>query len=643
MRNVLLVQASFTWTLDKKAMYLPYALGCVWAECLTSDTVKEHYTLVDMQVERTNIDDVVNQYESLDVIGLSCYCWNYNYTNALAKKIKEKFPNCLIIFGGPEVEHKDKNIFKNKPYVDIVIKNEGEISFKKILEHRHSNKSYNSIPGLVINNNLEAIDSGTPERIDNLESLPSPYTTGLFDMLIQKSTDTQWDAMIDTNRGCPYQCTYCDWGSLTYSKIRKRNLELVKEEFEWMAQNKIEMLFINDANFGILYERDLAIAKHLSDTRIKYGYPKFVSPNWPKKGRKQILNIAKELFRPNEPNSIRSGLTISVQSFSYDALKAVKRDNFDINETEQFVKECETAGIFTYDIDMILGLPEETLQSWKDGFFHMFNAGLHHNFLIQPTAVLENTELNQVQRDKNKIKTIKQRISGNAKYDKSPNIPEYLEIICQTNSMPLQDMIDAVMFTNVMTTIHGNGLISELVKFVCKYKSISFKEFYKNISDILLKDTKFSSLYSECKDVIKKMFTGEGSEFKYGLDQRAQFHYLNALCMAEDAQTNIKNIMYNYTRELFNDDVELWKSLCNYNDHCYFDYSSKHQTEITKEYNYNFLEFIKGKEEFGKFDTLYKFTNPIPNDDITKVEFAVKSSQRQRNMPNMARIDATII
>ena len=139
------------------------------------------------------------------------------------------------------------------------------------------------------------------------------------------------------------------------------------------------------------------------------------------------------------------------------------------------------------------------------------------------------------------------------------------------------------------------------------------------------------------------MFTGEGAEFKYGLDQRAQFHYLNALCMAEDAQTNIKNIMYNYTRELFNDDVELWKSLCNYNDHCYFDYNSKHQTEITKEYNYNFLEFIKGKEEFGKFDTLYKFTNPIPNDDITKVEFAVKSSQRQRNMPNMARVDATII
>ena len=75
------------------------------------------------------------------------------------------------------------------------------------------------------------------------------------------------------------------------------------------------------------------------------------------------------------------------------------------------------------------------------------------------------------------------------------------------------------------------------------------------------------------------------------------------------------------------------------------DYGLSNISSITNavlKLNYK-CEAINNRKEFGKFDTLYKFTNPIPNDDITKVEFAVKSSQSQRNMPNMARIDATII
>ncbi len=136
--------------------------------------------------------------------------------------------------------------------MDICVKQEGEIAFKRILEeHLKETPNYTSIPGLLINDNGKTILTGSSPRIDDLDVIPSPYLSGIFDKLMSKYPEVRWNATLETNRGCPYACTFCDWGSLTYNKVKVFNLERVFDELEWIAQKGIDFVSFTDANFGI--------------------------------------------------------------------------------------------------------------------------------------------------------------------------------------------------------------------------------------------------------------------------------------------------------------------------------------------------------------------------------------------------------
>ena len=105
MLNLVLAQPGFSWGPSHlNAHYLPYSVGCLWAKCLDNPTIVENVELLDMVAVREDIQQFVDKYDKIDVIGFSCYVWNYNYVNALAKAIKRKFPECVVVFGGPEPE-----------------------------------------------------------------------------------------------------------------------------------------------------------------------------------------------------------------------------------------------------------------------------------------------------------------------------------------------------------------------------------------------------------------------------------------------------------------------------------------------------------------------------------------------------------
>lgn len=82
----------------------------------------------------------------------------------------------------------------------------------------------------------------------------------MFDKIIKNNPDVLWAMTMETNRGCPHRCTYCDWGGLTYTKVRHFDIQRVKDDIEW-AKNNVGFIFNADANFGMFKERDLEIAK----------------------------------------------------------------------------------------------------------------------------------------------------------------------------------------------------------------------------------------------------------------------------------------------------------------------------------------------------------------------------------------------
>jgi radical SAM superfamily enzyme YgiQ (UPF0313 family) len=141
--------------------------------------------------------------------------------------------------------------------------------------------------------------------------------------------ENEWNGTLETNRGCPYKCTFCDWGSLTYSKVKQFGLTRVFHELEWMADNKIGYLDVADANFGIFVERDNMIVDKLIEVQKRTGYPYRTGWSWAKNQKSEVVAIAKKLINSGHFNN---GLTISLQSLDENTLKTIKRNNLGINK-----------------------------------------------------------------------------------------------------------------------------------------------------------------------------------------------------------------------------------------------------------------------------------------------------------------------
>ena len=172
------------------AYYLPYSVGVLWAYVNQFDFVKQNFTAGDIIFRRDPLEETAQKLARHDILIFSTYIWNKNYNYSLANRIKELNPRCVTIFGGPEVPIERKDIFHRYSFMDIVVKLEGEETFKSILANYGQN--YEHIPGLLINDGGQVINTGNSTRIDSLEHLPSPYLIGFFDNLIRDYPEIAW-------------------------------------------------------------------------------------------------------------------------------------------------------------------------------------------------------------------------------------------------------------------------------------------------------------------------------------------------------------------------------------------------------------------------------------------------------------------
>ena len=499
------------------AHYLPYASGLLWSYCLTSPYVKENYALGEFIWQREPIDVAVQKLKNSDVIGFSHYIWNKNYCYTLARELKKSNPNCKIIFGGPETPITQSQLFQKHPYIDIVVKNEGEKCFRDILE----NNDCSTIPGLLLNDNTKILDTGPNVRIDELDCIPSPYLTGIFDDLIYKNKNITWNVILETTRGCPYSCTFCDWGSLTYSKIKKFNLDRIFSELEWFGKNGFDHVIFADANFGIL-ERDFQIADKLIEVQKKYSNPKTYSVSWAKNQKREVVSIVKKLIEHGGNNI---GLNLSLQTLDTQVLKNIKRDNLAINHVQEVFALCEKNNIPLYT-ELILGLPGETLESWKQNFYKLFEAGNHTGISVYQCELLENAEMNLLQKKLYKIDevVVYDYMEGSNNEDE---LKESITLVKSTSSLSNEQMLDAQVWSWFITTFHVNGLTNWISRFLKKYKHISYETFYEKLYQHL---EKFSWLDQE-RNKVSKHYTDwmNNGKIDYCVNNNINIHGWNLI------------------------------------------------------------------------------------------------------------------
>lgn len=476
------------------AFYLPYSPAVLWAYVAQFENITDNYELGEFIWRRDTIEEAVERLKDHSIVGFSTYIWNRSYNTVLARELKKANPDILILAGGPEYPIEKPHFFKNYPFIDICAKLEGEKSFKQILEHFLSDKDYKSIPGLLINDNGNTIDTGDAVRIDDLDTIPSPYLTDVFKSLMEKHPEIRWNATLETNRGCPYACTFCDWGSLTYNKVKKFNLERVFHELEWIGKNKCDFVSLTDANFGIFPERDSLIADKLIAVQKEYDNPKAYTIAWAKNQKREVVEIVRKLIYEG---GSKMGLNLSVQSMDDDVLDIIKRKNLEMNKIQEVFELCEEFNIPLYT-ELILGLPGESLSTWKQNFYKLFKAGNHTGITVYQAQLLENAEMNLLQR---KL----YRLEGRIVYDylvgtyNEHELKEGIEVIVSTKDMPRDDMVEAQVFSWFMNTFHINGITNFISRYLYK-EGVEYETFYGKLLEHVQLDPWFNSEIERIKE-----------------------------------------------------------------------------------------------------------------------------------------------
>jgi radical SAM superfamily enzyme YgiQ (UPF0313 family) len=603
-KKISLVQPNFQQgPKEFNAHYLPYSVGVLWAYVQQFDEIKNYYVLDKMIWRRTNIKETAMSLADSDLIGFSTYVWNKNYNYAIAQEVKKLNPSCILFFGGPEIPITKKDIFQKYPFMNYVIKSEGEITLKNFLLGLKLNSDLTSIPGLLINDNGTCINTGDAGRIDNLDCIPSPYLTGVFDKLISETREVEWNATLETNRGCPYACTFCDWGSLTYNKVKKFNLERVFAELEWIGKNKCGFVSITDANFGMFVERDNLIADKLLEVQEKYGYPYTFSVAWAKNQKAEVVDIVKKLIKSPKFNQ---GLTVSVQSMDLDVLENIKRKNLDQHKIEDIFSLCDKNNIPVYT-EIILGLPGETLDTWREGFYKLFRANNHVGITILHAQMLENAEMNLLQKKLYKIehRPVYDYMSGSYNFDE---LKESVEVVISTKDMSTEDMLEAHAISWFLNTFHINGLTTYISRFLNKSKGIDYKDFYDKLYEFVKQDSWFQAE----RESIKKYYRNwmlEGS-ISHPDISNIEVHGWNLVhrtilnMHADKKYSYVFDLIERFVKVNFN--IDEADQLLEFNRLFVIDYDKIKSYPIIKKFDYDFLGYIQDDKQLESY-TEYKF------------------------------------
>ena len=156
------------------------------------------------------INGVFDSNPQIDILGLSCYTWNWKVQMQMARRAKAENPNCLVVIGGPHCDYSNDEFFIKYPYIDIIVKQEGETPFPMIVEQYISdNPNYTDIPGIYLPVDNKPHLTAAPVLLKSDGFSVSPWVEQNSDMDVVKEhlmdKGIRYHAAFETNRGCPVQ------------------------------------------------------------------------------------------------------------------------------------------------------------------------------------------------------------------------------------------------------------------------------------------------------------------------------------------------------------------------------------------------------------------------------------------------------
>jgi len=189
--------------------WMPLSIGCIAAHAKANSEFNDNFAIQPLVYMRAAPEEIVSQYHDPAVLGFSAYIWNVKLSLAVARLAKERFPNALVVFGGPSAptdNHAAESFLRSNPYVDVLVSNEGEKTFLEVCLAKLHGSGLQSVEGVHFMSNGACVETAPRPFTKDMDELASPYLTGVFDELM--SGPIKFHAIWETDRGCPFLCGF---------------------------------------------------------------------------------------------------------------------------------------------------------------------------------------------------------------------------------------------------------------------------------------------------------------------------------------------------------------------------------------------------------------------------------------------------
>ncbi len=314
------------------------------------------------------------------IFAISLYVWNYKLSHRVAQWVKKNISGCLVISGGPHQYFKhDSNWFQKNWYIDASLPGDsyGEIALKEILDNYENGKvEWDQVTDIRYPSGKKRFTVASTKVMPTKAKKSYDYDYAPYaeqQDFLKDFVDRQQQVfpkavlgcVIETTRGCPYACTYCDWGGGTNTVVIKKSLENVKKDIDVLRYFALDFLYLGDANFGIFEQRDIDIIKYLayrpfwSKQRFKIGYGGFAKTENRLETIKRIveIDVKSNLSQQKE-------IKISLQTLDSEVLKNIDRKNISLDKQLEALEPIAKDNKLPIYAEIILGLPGMTLEKF---------------------------------------------------------------------------------------------------------------------------------------------------------------------------------------------------------------------------------------------------------------------------------------
>ena len=521
-----------------------------------------------------DIDKAVNESPP-DILGLSNYCWSHSVSYEIFKMCKKSNPNVITVWGGPNFPidfPSQKKFMKQYPEVDVYVPTEGETGFSNIvslilksasLENVSETIQKNPIEGCISRDDNGEIHYSIPTiRISSLNEIPSPYQNGMMD----KFFDGKLTPMLQTNRGCPFHCTFCTDGRDETNKVNHFSIERVQSDIQYIAEHtpkNTHSLHISDLNFG-MYPRDLEICESLAKIQQKFNYPKYIKCTTGKNQKDKIINAIKKLN-----NSLR--VTMSVQSLDPDVLHNIRRDNISVDHMLALYPALKEANLQTTS-EVILGLPGETFENHIQTLRDLVKARMDE-IVVHTCMLLDGSEMGlPEERKKWEMKTKFRVLQRDfAELSNGKKVIEYEEVVVGSKTMTFEEYIELRVLAFIIF-VTNQGIVFDAIQKLLREQEIDVFELYygmltsrkessENTQNVIeqFKNDTIDELWDSPKELLENF--QKDSEYKKLLDGEAGtnviYHYKAVV---------ISELMGDWTEHVIKSAHKLIQNSNNYNE-----------------------------------------------------------------------------